>query len=231
MDTLYDLVAGLDGERDALRWDGRAHSARELRTTAYRAGNFLRHHGVHEGADVVVADDPVPQAVFSFLGATLLGGAVRFGLPDSSESRAVVGPVDRVGDVTLPPGGQHVAYGGEPSDPSWGYFERDAWSENPAFPPVSFGGDTAALRADDRAFTHAALLDAAASVADDLGTEDVVAVRGSLTDPGVVVAGLLAPHLVGAETLLPTEGETGTVAVGGEDVPEKRVVSAASATP
>ncbi|MFC7166372.1 acetyl-CoA synthetase [Halospeciosus flavus] len=228
MDTLYDLVSVLDGERDALRWDGRAHSARELRTTTYRAGNFLRHHGVREGVDVVVADDSVPQAVFSALGATLLGAAVRFGLPDESDARAVVGPADDIGAVSLPPGGQRVAYGDEPTDPSWGYFERDAWSENPAFPPVGFDGETTALRTEDTAYSHAALLDAAETVADGLDANDVVAVRGSLTDPGVVVAGLLAPHFADAVSLLPTPDETGTVAVGGEDVPEDRVMSPSS---
>ncbi|MGB9987947.1 hypothetical protein [Salarchaeum japonicum] len=220
METLYDLVNDLP-ESAALRAPPREYNRRELRQTAFKTGNFLRHRGVHEGATVAVADDRAPESVFAFLGATLLGARVRFGATGDVDARAYVAPTDSLDDVSLPAGGQYVGYGDRPDDPNRAHFERDVWSENPAFPPVSFTGDAVALATDDR-YTHAVLLDEARRF--DYDSSDVVAVRASLATPGTVVAGVVAPLLAGATLLLPDSDATGTVAVTTGDAPESRSV-------
>ncbi|GAA0659443.1 acyl-CoA synthetase family protein [Salarchaeum japonicum] len=223
METLYDLVNDLP-ESAALRAPPREYNRRELRQTAFKTGNFLRHRGVHEDATVAVADDRAPEAVFAFLGATLLGARVRFGATAELDARAYVAPTGLLDDVSLPAGGQYVGYGERPDDPSRAHFERDVWSENPAFPPVSFSGDAVALATDDR-YTHAVLLDAARRL--DYDSDDTVAVRAPLTHPGTVVAGVVAPLLAGATLLLPDGDATGTVAVATSDAPESRTIAPA----
>ncbi|QDX41456.1 AMP-binding protein [Salarchaeum sp. JOR-1] len=220
METLYDLVNDLP-ESAALRAPPREYNRRELRQTAFKTGNFLRHCGVHEGATVAVADDRAPEAVLALLGAALLGARVRFGATGDLDARAYVGPTEALDDVSLPAGGQYVGYGERPGNPSRAHFERDVWSENPAFPPVSFSGDAVALAGDDR-YTHAVLLDAARRL--DYDSDDVVAVRAPLAYPGTVVAGVLAPLVAGATILLPDSDTTGTVAVTTEDAPEQQTV-------
>jgi len=223
METLYDLVNDLP-ESAELRAPPREYNRRELRQTAFKTGNFLSHRGVHKGATVAVADDNAPEAVLAFLGATLLGGRVRFAATGEVDARAYVAPTHTLSDVSLPAGGQYVGYGDRPKDPNHAHFERDVWSENPAFPPATFDGDTPALVTESDAYTHAHLLAAARTVEYD--ADDVVAVRAPLAEPGTVVSGVVAPLLAGAAILLPSDDATGTVAVTtDDDAPEDRTVS------
>ena len=258
MNALGDLVArqrrsgeaasGLPSQRSGRRrnddsalvaaGDNRTYDYRRFCTTAWKTGNFWRRRGVHEDATVAVADDPAPEAVFSFLGAALLGARTRFDPPRDSDARVVVAGPDEIGDYEVPPGGTRVAYGGQADDPAVAHFERDVWSENPAFPETPVDPGTAALVTEDDGFSHADLLTPARAVADDWGLEpgDAVAIRASLADPGTVVAGVLAPLLAGAAILLPDEGAVGDFAVvtGDEtretelDAPESQVLSASA---
>jgi len=216
----------------------RAYDYRRFRTTACKTGNFWRRRGLHAGATVAVADDSEPEAVFAFLGAALLGARTRFGPPGEVDARIAVAPRETVEDYDLPPGGQRVAYGGPPDDPSVAHFERDVWSENPAFPETAVDPDSVALvaagegDAPDREYAHADLLSAARTVADDwgLGPGDEVAVRAPLAEPGTVVAGVVAPLVAGAAILLPDGDAVGDYAVvaDGADPPESRTVAASA---
>jgi hypothetical protein len=117
-----------------------------------------------------------------------------------------------------------VGYGGEPADPSVAYFERDVWSENPTIPPDRPAPDDPLLAADGAVYGHGDLLDAATSVVEThgMGPDTEVVVRARLSRPGVLVAGVLAPLVAGAVSVVP-DGETvGDVAVG--DGPEPVVV-------
>jgi len=244
MDGLGDLVArcrrsddpALVAPRESRRYD-----YHRFCTTTWKTGNFWRRRGLHEDATVAVADDPCPEAVFAFLGAALLGARTRFGLPDPSDgdafdARIVVAPSNDIGDYDLPPGSQRVAYGGPPDDPAVAHFERDVWSENPAFPETPIDPETVALVAgggsatsdqrdrlegENREFSHANLLSSAREVAAEWGLEpgDEVAVRSPLAEPGAVVAGVVAPLLAGATVLLPDADATGdfTVVAGTEE--------------
>jgi len=148
----------------------------------------------------------------------------------------VVAPSDDIGGYEVPPGTQRVGYGEPPDDPAIAHFERDVWSENPAFPETPIDPEAGALvvagddqrdggSRGDREFSHAELLSAAQEVADDWGLEpgDEVAVRASLADPGTVVAGVVAPLIAGAAVLFPDEDSVGDFAVVDGDAPESAV--------
>lgn len=235
MDAVGELVSREHAsQRDGLALrvaGGSEYDHRRFAATARKTGNLLRHRGVREGATVAVADDAAPQAVLALFGAALLGATVRVVAPPAAvDARAVVAPTPDLDGFDLPPGGQRVGYGSEPADPSAAYFERDAWSENPAFPDTPVLPETTFLRAGDRALSHEVVLDAAASVAENLSPGDEVAVRAPLADPGTVVAGVVAPVLAGATVLL--GDAVGSVAVtDGRDAPEPTVVRVESILP
>ncbi|NEU57433.1 hypothetical protein [Halorussus sp. MSC15.2] len=232
MDALGDIVA-----RDRRSDDpalvaprgNRHYDYRRFCNTAWKTGNYWRRRGVHEGATVAVADAPAPETVFSFLGAALLGAKTRFGTTDASvgdddfDARLVVAPRDEIGDYDVPPGTQRVAYGGPPDDPSVAHFERDVWSENPAFPETPIDPETVAIVAGDNALSHAEVLAAARRVADDweLAPGDEVAVRAPFSVAGTAVAGVVAPLLAGAVVLLPDDDATGDFAVAQGGAPEE----------
>ena len=180
-------------------------------------------------AGVSILDVPEPEAVHTFLGASLLGASVEFGPDPVVDARVLAGPTAELGAYDLPAGGQRVGWGDPPADPSWMYFERDVWSENPAFPEPEISAETALL--GDA--THGEVVAAAERVAEEYDGNDEVAVRAPLAHPGTVVAGIVAPLVAGATVVLPPAGGEGTVAVaaGGESVPEERAVSPGDATP
>jgi hypothetical protein len=227
MDTIADVVAGLDDpERAAVRAD-RTQDARETRDRIYKTGNALRHRGVRVDSGVAILDRAEPAALHSFLGAALLGATVEFGPDEVVEARVLAGPTVELDGYDLPPGGQRVGWGEPPVDPSWMYFERDVWSENPAFPEPDATPETDLLPG----VTHSEVLAAAEDVAADLTEDDAVAVRAPLSHAGTVVAGVVAPLLAGATVVLPPAGGEGTVAVTDESAPEARVVSPDDAAP
>ncbi|WP_254543393.1 AMP-binding protein [Halomarina pelagica] len=208
---------------------GRAYDYHRLCTNAWKTGNFLRLLGVREGATVAVGDDPTPEAVLAFLGAGLLGAAVRFDPPRRVDDRALVTPLARAAEHAVGPSTKRVVYGDPPDDPRVSYFERDVWSENPTEPPDAVSPDAALLCGSGGEYSHREVLAAARRVADRLGlaSDDRVAVRAPLADPGTVVAGLVAPLFVGAAVLFPDEATTGTAAVAEGKAPEGNAVAPA----
>jgi acyl-CoA synthetase (AMP-forming)/AMP-acid ligase II len=237
MDVLGDLVArSRRSDAPALLAPalGRTYDYRRLCTNAWKVGNFLRHLGVRSGRTVALADDPAPEPVLSLFGGALLGASVRFDPPTDRpvDARALVVPFDRVAAYEVPPGTQRVAYGDAPEDPSVAYFERDVWSENPTEPPDRVAPGTTLLRTADATYTHRRVLAAAREVVDrwDLTAEDRVAVRAPLARPGAVVAGVVAPVLVGGSTVLAGADPSTAVpdcgyAVAEGDAPEAQVVA------
>ena len=263
-DVVGDLVAReRRSDRPALRAlpSGREQSYRDFCTTAYKAGNFLRYLGVGPGDRIAVAADPRPEPVVTFLGAALLGAVTRFGDPatadgDGTEAergdgpgrlRAVVAGVEREADLDPPPGRRLAVYGGEPAGAATAHWERDVWSENPAFPPTDVApGDpilAAGVAGDRRDCSHADALAAAAAVADALALSagDAVALRAPLSDPRAVVGGVLAPLLADGTAVLVGEAADGegidaTAAVvadgaGAAPAPEARTLSVAEIGP
>ncbi|MBZ6496634.1 hypothetical protein [Natrinema longum] len=206
---------------------GREYDYHWLCTTAWKAGNFLRHSGVREGVTVGVVGDG-PLALLACFGTTLLEGRTRFEPPTDlaaeTDFRALVAPVDDLEAYDLPPGAQRVGYGDKPETPDIHHFDAGLWSENPSFPPLSIDPETDILTDGDRIVTHAQVLEAAHAVLEEAGLEpdDRVVVRGPLSDPRTVVAGVIAPLLAKGVIVLPGDDgdELGTHAVSNGAVPE-----------
>lgn len=224
METLGELVA-----RDrrsgavALRTDpaDRTMSYHDFCTTAWKAGNFLRYLGVRAGDRVSIATDRRPEPVLALFGAALLGATAQFGIERSTTDaggapRVVVAPAEREQGLDVAAETRLLVYGGVPDQSRTAHWEGDVWSENPAFPPTSVDPHSAMLIGDTASFTHAALIETARRVAEDyeLDSGVTVAVRGSLSKPGVVVAGVLAPLLAGATVVFPDAETRCDVAVG-----------------
>ena len=205
------------------RASGRTYSYRDFITTSYKAGNVLRHLGVRPGDGVRIASERVPEPVLTFYGAAQLGAVTHFGADGQDTPRVTVVPAAREHEFDRPPGHSLTVYNDPPEDPSVTHWETEVWSENPAVHPVAVEGADPLFTAADRTYTHAETLEAATRAVDtagiDPGTE--VALRGPLTEPAVVVAGLVAPVLAGATIVLPDGSDrdaTGAapVAVDGE---------------
>ncbi|MBC9986333.1 MULTISPECIES: AMP-binding protein [Haloferax] len=225
MDVIGDLMArDRRSDRLALRVDGpgRTYTYHDLITTSYKAGNVLRYLGVRKGARVAVDPAPLPEPLLTFLGAAQLGAVTAF--DPAVEARATVVPVDsEEAFEDLPPGQKLAVFGGPPSSPATTHWEQEVWSENPAVHPEVVSPADPALVADDREFTHGDLLDAAREVVADFDLEagDTVAVRSSLSHPGTVVAGVLAPLLAGGTVRIPVDDEAVEAALAvGNGVPE-----------
>lgn len=193
----------------------REYDYRRFCTTAWKVSSLFRHFGVRDGSTVVIADDPQPEPILSFLGTALLGGTARF-IPRDAEmeserdARVLVAPVEHSHEYDLPPGSKRIVYGDPSDDPSVAYFERDVWSENPTEPPNLVESEQPMLQTDEAMYTHADLLDSARSVVDtwDLTTNGVVAVRASLREMKTITAGIVAPLLAGGTIMLPdADGE------------------------
>ncbi len=225
MDALGDAISrDRRSDRPALSVPavGRRYDYRRFCTSAWKTGNFLRHLGVRDGVGVAVADDPTAEPVLTLYGAAALGAVVTFGPPRAIDdaTRALVVPAGDIGTHEVGAATKRVVYGDPPSNPSISYFERDVWSENPTEPPTHVAADEPLLRTDGTSYSHGEILRAAQAVVEDhgLGPDSVVAVRGSFTDPSVVVAGLVAPVVAGAELSVGPETEGDLVVDGSENV-------------
>jgi hypothetical protein len=230
METLGDVLARERRTDDlAVLADGEPtveYTYHDFVTTAWKAANFFSHRGVHEGATVAVVDDAAAPPLLAFLGAAQLGAVTRFDPPKEVDADLLVGPGEAVLSYDLPPGATRVAYtaGDNVDDPAVEAFGRSVWSENPVRPPEEVSPGAAALWTADGALPHSDLLARAEAAATELDPGDAVAVRAPLARVGTVVAGVLAPLLVGATVVFPGEESVGDVAVAEGPAPEPRVV-------
>lgn len=241
MQVLGDLVADAR-ERDGPLFESSERAApysyADFATNVWKTGNLLRHYGVREGARVAVAvgpkapddgDEPgwlgdTPDPVLAVLAAAVDGAILDPDPPGAVDATVLIAPNDWIDDYALGPGTKALAYGGPPEEPTVAHLEREAWSENPLEPPADVGPGDPVLAADET-YSHGDLLAASRRVVaeESLDEGDAVVIRAPLTDPGALVAGVIAPMRVGASVLLGEE-QTGTVAVGGDDAPEERVI-------
>jgi hypothetical protein len=214
---------------------GRSVSYHDFCTTAYKAGNVLRYLGVRERATVAVVGAVGQHPVWAFYGAGQLGAVTHF-VDDvesaSTSPRVLVLPVDDEEHTTPEPSTKLATYGGAPTQPTTLHWEKELWSENPAVHPTDVDPDDSLLTTGTETYSHADVLDAARSVVDEFGLDETrrVAVRGPLSQPHVVVAGLVAPILAEGTVVVPTEATSADVAVVGSDseaAPEPHVCRAA----
>lgn len=226
MNVLGDLVARdrrSDHPAFHVAGTGRSVSYHDFCTTAYKAGNVLRYLGVRERATVAVVGTVGHHPVWAFYGAGQLGAVAQF--VDGVESvhatpRVLILPVDDEERATPEPSTKLATYGGAPTQPTTLHWEKELWSENPAVHPTDVDPDDPLLSTETETYTHADVLGAARSVVDEFGLDETqhVAVRGPLSQPHVVAAGLVAPILAGGTVVDPTEEVSGDVAVVGSDV-------------
>jgi hypothetical protein len=139
-------------------------------------------------------------------------------------------PVAHEASVDPGPSTKLAVYGGAPARPTTLHWEQELWSENPAVHPTDVAPSEPLLAAGDGTYTHGEVLAAARAVVERVGldTDTRVVVRGSLSEPRVVVAGLVAPILAGGTVVVPADGSVaGDVAVVDADgAPEDRVCRA-----
>lgn len=151
--------------------------------------------------------------VLAVLGGTLVGTRVTLTPETPVGADTVVRPAGAGWRERYPaqPGCAVLAYGGPPEPSSVEHFEAALWSENPVEPPESVGQETPAVGIGGETHSHGDLLDSAAAAVDrhSLDRESRVLLAGDLRDPGVLVAGVLAPLSVGA-----------TVVFGGQQAAE-----------
>jgi len=206
MEVLGDLVVrGRRSDATALRVPsaGRSYDYRRFCTSAWKVGNFLRHHGVRAGAGVSIADDPLPEAVLTLYGAACLGAMVRFdpATVPADGTRALVVPEPALDRYDPAPSTKRIVYGDRHTDPSVAYFERDVWSENPTAPPDTVDPADPLLDTESGRYSHATILEAAETIVARYGLEadTTVAVSpdASLAEAGTVIGGLVAPILAG----------------------------------
>ncbi|WP_380676819.1 AMP-binding protein [Salinigranum sp. GCM10025319] len=236
MEVLGELVArDRRSRRPALSIVGtdRSISYHDFCTTAYKAGNVLRYLGVREGSTVAVAGPVGPQPVWAFYGTAQLGAVTRFVADADDRSlvdapRVLLLPVDDEDRVDPPAGTKLATYGGAPGQPTTLHWEKELWSENPAVHPTEVAPSDPLLSAG-KTYTHGAVLDAARAVVGrfDLDADSRVVVRGPLSEPSVVVAGLVAPILAGGTVVVPdgesSAGDVAVVGTGIDDVSEPRI--------
>lgn len=200
----------------------RSWSGEQFCVEAWKAGNLLRHYGIREGTTVGFRDDSDPdgtpnaQAIIALFGAWTVGASVDVDPASLERVDVLVGPADRLDGRELPPGCKAIGYGGRPEDPTVAHFEGERWSENPVQFPAEIKPADPALRAKGAELTHAELLAAGRRAREECSIEptDRVALSASLSDPGAVVVGILAPLLAGATITL---GGESTVTVAERD--------------
>jgi len=217
METLADVVAaGRDREGAVLAAAGRSapYTYGEFSTNAWKAGNLLRHYGVRPAARLALVVGPkepdeddesgrlgtAADPLLGLLGGAALGAVVDVMPAEPVDARAIVLPNAWLSQYEVAAGCSRLAYGGPPEESGVAHFERELWSENPIEPPDPVRPDDDVLRVDESTFTHEDLLAAGQSVADEFGLtdEDSVGLDASLTGPGAVAAGIVAPLAVGA---------------------------------
>lgn len=222
MQTIGNLVADAR-EREATLFATPGptdHSYEAFLTTAWKAGNLLRHYGVRAGDAVAVVVGPAepddgdepgwlgtsPTPLLAVFGGLLAGASVTLDPVTAVEVRALVAPTAWLDRYTPGPGTKPIGYGEQPADPTVAQFERESWSENPVAPPVDLDPTTTAV-GGSHPLAHGDLLAETRRIVDEygLGAGDRVGIDAPVT-PGAFVAGVLAPLSTG-----------GTVVLGSDD--------------
>jgi hypothetical protein len=132
-ETVGELLRRTPGDGVALVADGKEYSQEVFYTTCHKTANLLNHLGAHRDGAVAVSPEPVPENVFAFLGACLVGAETRFVQEGDVEADVLVCSTERLDGYDVPASCRVLAHGdGVPTDATG--FDREIWGENPLFP-------------------------------------------------------------------------------------------------
>lgn len=200
--TVGELLERAPGDGIALRTDSKEYSEEIFYATCHRTANLLNHLGVREGGCVVVSPRPVPENVFGFLGACLVGAETSFEREGTVDADVLVCEGGRIERYAVPASCRVLAHGDAPTDATG--FDREIWGENPVFPPDLVGGEEATVL-DGR--SSADVVAEAREVVEerDLWNGDEVTVGGLDGDAVEVVAAVAARATVALRSEDPTE--------------------------
>jgi hypothetical protein len=181
-DTVGELLQRAPGDVVAMKTNSKEYSEEVLYTTCHKTANLLNHLGAREGGDVVVSPAAVPENVFGFLGACLVGAETRFVEDGEIDADVLVCDGTRVNAYDVPASCRVIAHGdaeGRVTD-----FDREIWGENPVFPPDLVAGADAVVL-DGK--TSSEVVERARGIVDDRGlwNGDEITV-GSLNGDGAV---------------------------------------------
>jgi hypothetical protein len=220
MDTIKKLVAsGRDRDGTVVDAANRAtpYSYHEFCTNTWKAGNLLRHYGIRQGSQFPVLVGPKDASdeerfghpdsaapLIAVLAAATLGAAVDLSPTSPLGGRAAVLPAGWLDRYQAEAGCSRIAYGGPPDDADVVHFEGQSWSENPIEPPDKVAVETPLLVANEDTFSQGTLKTVAGELGDSygLGEGSRVALDAPMTEPGAVVAGVVAPLLAGSTIVL-----------------------------
>ena len=193
----------------------REMSYRDFITTAYKSGNVLRYLGLGSGATLAVEPAFRPEPLLALLGAAQLGARVTF--DPEAETRVRLVSVDNEA-MFLDHEGRLAVFGGPPTATPTTHWEKEVWSENPAFPPTEVDPESTVLIAGEDHYSHRRLLGMARQVGDGLGVEQgsSLAISTPLSQPETIGGGLLAALMAGATAVFvddPTQAVDADAAV------------------
>lgn len=235
METLKDLVSASGGnDGTVLDFPDRTapYTYSDFPANVWKSATLLGHYGVHPGATVTVIAGPkaspdvesddvetwspetaridAADPVFALLGAMVVGATVELTPQEPVQSRVLVCPAQWSDRFETTDRSTIIAYGDSPENPAIVNFEEEMWSENPIEPPERVTPSDPALVVDAESYTHGELLTVAETIADEYGLESGSRVRldASLTEPGAVVGGILAPLVAGATVHVPVAGDS-----------------------
>ncbi|MEF8812204.1 MAG: hypothetical protein V5A55_00045 [Halovenus sp.] len=251
MNTLGDVVAaGRDREGKAIDAAGRTapYAYGDFSTNVWKTGNLLRHYGIRPDARLAVVVGPKeggetervgypdsPEPLQAVLGGATLAATVDITPAQPVDTRTFVLPAGLLGRYETAPGCSVIAYGGPPEAANVAHFGTETWSENPIEPPDPVEPSDIFLQVDGEQFSHETVLDVATAVVEEygLGADDRVGLAAPVTEPGALVAGVVAPLVAGATIYLPRVDETAgevdaTLVVGTK--PEKGGLAASDVT-
>ena len=188
-DTVGGLLRRAPNDNVALVADGKEYSEEVFYTTCHKTANLLNHLGAHEGGRVAVSPLPVPENVFGFLGACLVGAETRFVRDGTVDADVLVCDGSRIDTYDVPASCRVLAHGEAPTDATG--FDREIWGENPVF-PSELGASGDATVYDGH--TSSQLVEKARDIVDerDLWNGDEVRVETLDSDALNIIAAVVA---------------------------------------
>lgn len=133
-ETIDGLLRRAPNDGVALVADGKEYTEEVFYTTCHKTANLLNHLGVREGGRVAVSPAPVPENVFGFFGACLVGAETRFVRNGEVDADVLICDDAGLNDYDVPASCRVLVHGDGTAPTGATEFDREIWGENPVFP-------------------------------------------------------------------------------------------------